>query len=50
MITYKVLMHGELVQIGYDILGTVMDQSSDLEGPDNGIQVRIPNYLFQIVF
>jgi acid phosphatase len=38
----------ELTEKGYDIVGTVGDQWSDLEGPHHGIQVKIPNYLYQI--
>ena len=38
----------ELTEKGYDIVGTVGDQWSDLEGPDHGIQVKIPNYLYLI--
>ena len=39
----------ELIEMGYEIIGTVGDQWSDLEGPHHGIQVKIPNYLYQIV-
>jgi len=39
----------ELIEMGYEIMGTVGDQWSDLEGPHHGIQVKIPNYLYQIV-
>lgn len=38
----------EMTEKGYDIVGTVGDQWSDLEGPDHGIQVKIPNYLYLI--
>jgi acid phosphatase len=38
----------ELTEKGYDIVGTVGDQWSDLEGLDHGIQVKIPNYLYLI--
>ena len=38
----------ELTKKGYDIIGTVGDQWSDLEGPDHGIQVKISNYLYLI--
>lgn len=37
-----------LTEQGYDIIGTVGDQWSDLEGEYNGIQVKIPNYLYLI--
>jgi acid phosphatase len=33
---------------GYEIMGTVGDQMSDLEGPYHGIQIKIPNYLYVI--
>jgi predicted secreted acid phosphatase len=38
----------ELTEKGYNIVGTVGDQMSDLEGYYHGIQVKIPNYLYQI--
>jgi acid phosphatase len=37
-----------LTERGYDIVGTVGDQWSDLEGYYHGIQVKIPNYLYLI--
>lgn len=37
-----------LTEHGYDIVGTVGDQWSDLEGYYHGIQVKIPNYLYLI--
>ena len=40
----------ELIEMGYEIIGTVGDQWSDLEGAHYGIQVKIPNYLYQIAF
>ncbi len=40
----------ELIEMGYEIIGTVGDQWSDLEGPHHGIQVKIPNYLYQKAF
>ena len=40
----------ELTEKGYDIIGTVGDQWSDLNGAYHGIQVKIPNYLYQIAF
>jgi len=36
-----------LTKEGYDIIGTVGDQWSDLRGEDHGIQVKIPNYLYK---
>jgi acid phosphatase len=37
-----------LTQQGYEIVGTVGDQWSDLEGEYHGVQVKIPNYLYLI--
>ena len=37
-----------LVQQGYEIVGTVGDQWSDLEGEYHGILIKIPNYLYLI--
>ena len=37
-----------LTENGYEIIGTVGDQWSDLEGLYHGIQVKIPNYLYLI--
>jgi acid phosphatase len=37
-----------LTEQGYDIVGTVGDQWSDLEGYYHGIQIKIPNYLYLI--
>jgi len=37
-----------LTKHGYEIVGTVGDQWSDLEGEYHGIQVKIPNYLYLI--
>jgi acid phosphatase len=38
----------KLTEKGYDIVGTVGDQWSDLEGEHYGIQIKIPNYLYLI--
>jgi acid phosphatase len=37
-----------LTEQDYEIVGTVGDQWSDLEGEYHGIQVKIPNYLYLI--
>ena len=37
-----------LTKNGYDIIGTVGDQWTDLEGEYHGIQIKIPNYLYLI--
>ena len=47
---FKSAKRDKLVQRGYDILGTVGDQWSDLEGPHHGIQVKIPIYLYKNVY
>lgn len=38
----------ELSSKGYEIVGTVGDQWSDLDGPFHGIQVKIPDYQYYI--
>ncbi len=45
---YKSHKRTELVKKGYNIVGDVGDQLSDLEGPHHGIQVKIPNYQYLI--
>jgi predicted secreted acid phosphatase len=45
---FKSSKRAELTEMGYEIIGTVGDQISDLEGPYHGIQIRIPNYLYLI--
>ena len=45
---FKSVKRKELVEKGYEIIGTVGDQWSDLEGEYHGIQVKIPNYLYLI--
>lgn len=37
-----------LTKHGYNIVGTVGDQWSDLEGEYHGIQIKIPNYLYLV--
>ena len=49
-VDFKSAIRVELVQRDYDIIGTVGDQWSDLEGPHHGIQIKIPNYLYQNVY
>ena len=39
-----------LTEKGYNIVGTVGDQWTDLEGPYHGIQVKIPDYLYRNEF
>lgn len=45
---FKSSKRKELVDNGYEIIGTVGDQWSDLKGPHHGILVKIPNYLYLI--
>ena len=45
---YKSHKRTELAESGYNIVGDVGDQLSDLEGPYHGIQVKIPNYQYII--
>ena len=45
---FKSKKRTELTENGYEIIGTVGDQWSDLEGSYHGIQVKIPNYLYLI--
>ncbi len=45
---YKSNKREELKARGYNILAVVGDQWSDLEGPDHGIQVKLPNYMYLI--
>jgi len=45
---FKSSKRKELVEEGYEIIGTVGDQWSDLNGDYHGIQVKIPNYLYLI--
>ena len=33
-------------QLGYDIVGCVGDQFSDMAGPYTGFKVKIPNYIY----
>ncbi len=45
---YKSRKRVELTERGYKVVGDVGDQNSDLEGPDHGIQIKIPNYMYII--
>jgi predicted secreted acid phosphatase len=45
---FKSKKRTELTQQGYEIIGTVGDQWTDLDGPYSGIQIKIPNYLYEI--
>lgn len=45
---YKSEVRTRLTQEGYEIVGCVADQWSDLEGPYTGRAVKIPNYIYVI--
>lgn len=45
---FKSKVRTELTNKGYEIIGTVGDQWTDLNGPYSGIQIKIPNYLYEI--
>jgi acid phosphatase len=45
---FKIKKRTELTDEGYDIIGTVGDQWTDLEGPYTGIKIKLPNYLYEI--
>lgn len=45
---FKSGVREELSKSGYEIIGTVGDQWTDLEGPYSGIQIKLPNYLYEI--
>jgi acid phosphatase len=45
---FKSKKRTELTNQGYEIIGTVGDQWTDLNGPYSGIQVKLPNYLYEI--
>jgi len=45
---FKSQKRTELTKSGFEIIGTVGDQWTDLEGEYHGIQVKIPNYLYLI--
>ena len=47
-VKYKSDKRTELTAKGYNIVGTVGDQWSDLKGPYHGIQVKIPDYQYYI--
>ena len=45
---FKSKIRTELTNQGYKIVGTVGDQWTDLNGPYSEIQIKIPNYLYEI--
>jgi len=45
---FKSKVRIELTNKGYEIVGTVGDQWTDLNGPYSGIQIKLPNYLYEV--
>jgi len=45
---FKSTIRKDLTKAGYEIIGTVGDQWTDLNGENSGIQIKIPNYLYEI--
>lgn len=45
---FKIKVRTELKNKGYEIVGTVGDQWTDLNGPYAGIKIKLPNYLYEI--
>jgi acid phosphatase len=45
-VEFKSNVRTALTQQGYDIIGNVGDQWTDLDGPYSGIKIKIPNYLY----
>jgi len=45
---FKSKKRTEITQQGYEIIGTVGDQWTDLNGPYTGIKIKLPNYLYEI--
>ncbi|MCJ7649469.1 MAG: hypothetical protein MUP85_12705 [Candidatus Lokiarchaeota archaeon] len=44
---FKSGVRENLTKAGYDIIGTVGDQWTDLNGPYTGIRIKFPNYLYE---
>lgn len=45
---YKSARRKKIVQDGYNIVGSIGDQDSDLKGGNTGYQVKLPNYFYKI--
>lgn len=45
-VEFKSNVRTALTQKGYDIIGNIGDQWTDLDGPYSGIKVKIPNYIY----
>ncbi len=47
-VEYKSFRRKELSKEGYEIVGTIGDQFSDLEGGFSGYKIKLPNYKYMI--
>jgi len=45
---YKTNRRKQLTEEGYNIVGNIGDQESDLQGPHSGYRVKLPNYRYLI--
>jgi len=45
---YKTARRKKLEQAGYNIVGAIGDQTSDLVGGYTGIRIKVPNYIYAI--
>lgn len=46
---FKTQARKKFIDHGYEIVGTIGDQLSDLRGEHIGIAIKIPNYMYQVV-
>jgi len=46
--TFKSNVREALTKSGYKIIGTIGDQWTDLNGQYSGIQIKLPNYLYEV--
>ena len=46
-VEFKSNVRTALTQRGYEIIGNIGDQWTDLDGPYSGIKVKIPNYIYE---
>lgn len=46
-VEFKSNVRTALTEQGYEIVGNVGDQWTDLDGPYSGIKIKIPNYLYE---
>jgi acid phosphatase len=46
-VEFKSNVRTALTNKGYDIIGNIGDQWTDLDGPYSGIKIKIPNYIYE---